>query len=229
MLMYKKMRKANYKCPNWFPPEVCKLLSKILDPDSDTRISTSKIMDNCWVRKDWGTKPLNHMIETKERAALDVGASFGHNENNRMATGTKQELAKITKLNAFDIISLSAGFDLSCLLVDNGEREHFHFTSQKHALAIISKLEEIAACLRMKLMKKGWRVSKTIGVSRGRCLASAILLLLQLSSLAKASVTKYHYHGGGGSFGMVEASARQQPSASTNMAGYLPVMIGGTV
>ncbi|KAL7213218.1 hypothetical protein ACSBR2_015843 [Camellia fascicularis] len=36
MEMYRKIGKAEFKCPNWFAPEERRLLSKILDPNPNT-------------------------------------------------------------------------------------------------------------------------------------------------------------------------------------------------
>ncbi|GAB4832037.1 CBL-interacting protein kinase 18 [Ancistrocladus abbreviatus] len=124
MELYRKMRKADYKCPNWFPPEVRKLLSKILDPNPNTRISIRKIMESSWFRKGLGEKPLHKKGETKE-AAQD--ARCGHSEHNGMTTETKLDSANLTNLNAFDIISMSSGFDLSCLFVNHDQRECVSF------------------------------------------------------------------------------------------------------
>ncbi|CBI25386.3 unnamed protein product, partial [Vitis vinifera] len=63
MEMYRKIGKADYKCPNWFPSEVRRLLSKILDPNPNTRISIAKIMVNPWFRRGFIPKPLKTKTE----------------------------------------------------------------------------------------------------------------------------------------------------------------------
>lgn len=145
MEMYKKIYKADYKCPNWFPPEVRKLLAKILDPNPNTRISISKIMENSWFKKGLGTRPGKPKLDNKEdEAKVEV----------KPLVEKKPELSKLTNLNAFDIISLSSGFDLSGLFVDNDKREDSSFTSLQPASEILSKLEEIARNLNLKVAKK---------------------------------------------------------------------------
>ncbi|CAA2933473.1 CBL-interacting kinase 18-like [Olea europaea subsp. europaea] len=53
--MYRKISKADYKFPNWFPPDVRIMLSRILDPNPYARISIAKIMASSWFRKDIAT------------------------------------------------------------------------------------------------------------------------------------------------------------------------------
>ncbi|XP_049393219.1 CBL-interacting serine/threonine-protein kinase 20-like [Solanum stenotomum] len=51
MEMYKKISKGIFKCPECFPCEVKKLLSRILDPNLFSRITLAKLMDNNWFKK----------------------------------------------------------------------------------------------------------------------------------------------------------------------------------
>jgi len=165
MEMYRKIGKAEFKCPNWFPSNVRRLLSRILDPNPATRISIAKIMENPWFRKGFDNKSIRNEIEAKEIVPVDVNAVFGSSE---ITVDAKQEIVKPLNLNAFDIISLSAGFDLSGLFEESMRRREARFTSAKPATAIISKLEEIAKRLRFKVKKKDGGVLKMEGAKEGR-------------------------------------------------------------
>ncbi|KAJ6810729.1 CBL-interacting protein kinase 2-like [Iris pallida] len=153
MEMYKKIGKAEFKCPNWFPSDVRRLISRILDPNPATRISIAKIMENPWFRKGLDNKLMKNVPEKKEIAPLDVNAVFDSAES--AAVEDKQEIVKPSNMNAFDIISLSAGFDLSSLFEETDQKREARFTSTKPAATIISKLEEIAKKLRFKVKKDG--------------------------------------------------------------------------
>ncbi|GKV04363.1 hypothetical protein SLEP1_g16523 [Rubroshorea leprosula] len=172
MVMYRKICKGEFKFPNWFAPEVRRLISKILDPNPSTRISMAKIMENSWFRK--GLEPPKHLLEpegkdSKELTALDADAVFKTNENTNDATvGAKQESGKPSNLNAFDIISFSPGFDLSGLFEGNNKKKEARFTSNQPASAIISKLEDIAKRLKLKVKKKDGGVLKMEGFKEGR-------------------------------------------------------------
>jgi len=156
MEMYKKIFKADYTCPSWFPPEARKLLAKILDPNPNARISISKIMENPWFKKGLGTRPGKTKGESQEETKLDA-KSFEK----------KPELLKPVNLNAFDIISLSSGFDLTGLFVDDDSREDTRFTSLQPASVILSKLEEVARHLKLKVAKREGGFLKLVG-SGGR-------------------------------------------------------------
>ncbi|KAH0995152.1 hypothetical protein GBA52_019016 [Prunus armeniaca] len=168
MEMYRKIGKGDFKFPNWFSPEVRKLLSKILDPNPKTRISMAKIMQNSWFRKGLVQKPVIAEVPVKEPAHLDVDAIFGPSEGSNSAVESKQELAKPSNLNAFDIISYSAGFDLSGLFEQTEQKKEVRFTSNKTAPTIISKLEDIAKRLRLKIKKRDGGLLKMEGSTEGR-------------------------------------------------------------
>jgi 5'-AMP-activated protein kinase catalytic alpha subunit len=169
MEMYRKIGKGEFKFPNWFGPEVRRFLSKILDSNPSSRISMAKIMDHSWFRKGLDPKPRITRSEEKEPAPVDVDAVFGPNENNSSITESKEEeLAKPCNLNAFDIISFSAGFDLSGLFEETDQKKEVRFTANKPASTIISKLEDIAKRLRLKVKKKDGGLLKMEGSKAGR-------------------------------------------------------------
>ncbi|KAF5953564.1 hypothetical protein HYC85_006420 [Camellia sinensis] len=135
MEMYRKIGKADFKFPNWFSPEVRRLVSKMLDPNPNTRISIAKIMESSWFRK--GLKPVRIEMKGKEPASHDVEA-------------------------------VVAGFDLSGLFEENERKKEERFTSRKTAKTIISKLEDIAKRLKLKVTKKDGGLLKLAGSEEGR-------------------------------------------------------------
>jgi len=60
---------------------------------------------------------------------------------------------RLQNLNAFDIIALSPGFDLTSLFEEPTHKKEIIFTSWQPASVIISKLEEIAKLLKMNISK----------------------------------------------------------------------------
>ncbi|WJZ89224.1 hypothetical protein VitviT2T_008453 [Vitis vinifera] len=166
--MYRKISKAEFKCPNWFSPDVRRLLQKILDPNPNTRISIAKIKESSWFRRGLKSKQIKSETGSKDMAPLDTDAASGPCKSNGMASEAKQELAKPTNLNAFDIISISAGFDLSGLFEEPCQKKKAIFTFRKPAAVIISRLEEIAKHLRLKVMKKDAGFMKFEGLKEGK-------------------------------------------------------------
>ncbi|KAJ0711122.1 putative protein kinase CAMK-CAMKL-CHK1 family [Helianthus annuus] len=127
MQMYKKISKAEYKCPHSFPPEVRRLLKRILDPNPNTRISMKKIMENSWFKKglNLNSKQMKDSVNPDFQPLFEPKKpDFSH-------------ASKVSSFNAFDIISLSTGFDLSGLFVENDRKEEVKFTSAKPASDII--------------------------------------------------------------------------------------------
>ncbi|GKV20804.1 hypothetical protein SLEP1_g30870 [Rubroshorea leprosula] len=162
MEMYRKIGKAEFKCPSWFPLEIRKLLSKMLEPNPIARISMSKIKESSWFRKGLISKQKSPETEIKDPA------SSTSCQDSSMMTEEKQELIQPSNLNAFDIISFSAGFDLSGLFDDYSQKREARFTSRQPASVIISTLEETARQLRLKVKKKDEGVLKMEGLKEGR-------------------------------------------------------------
>lgn len=154
MEMYRKIGKGEFKYPNWIPPDARRLISRILDHNPKTRITISKIMDNSWFCRGFQPK-------VTARKADDL-----MNVNDPDADMMKAELEKPANLNAFEIISHAAGFDLSGLFGD--KKKEYKFTSNQTAKTIVSKLEELGERLKMKIMKKDGGIFKFQGSKQGR-------------------------------------------------------------
>ena len=142
MDMYRKIAKGIYKCPTWFSSEVKRLLSKILDPNPKTRISIARIMEHPWFKKGLTpTHPVANEANMDSIVTIPLELDV-------------MELARPDNLNAFDIISLSSGLDLSSLFVSQDEKEDARFTTTSTVACIVSKLEDVARHSGFKLTKK---------------------------------------------------------------------------
>ncbi|CAN4087442.1 unnamed protein product [Withania somnifera] len=169
MEMYRKIRLAEFKCPNWFPPEVRKLLSRILDPNPHTRISIAKIKENSWFKKGLDSRNAGAKVEEKEKFSLDANAIIEDCTHNSISLSVpKLESPKPTNLSAFDIISLSSGFDLSGLFITKDQKEDLQFISAKPASTIMSKIEEVGKKLKLEVMKKEAGFMRLEGSGEGR-------------------------------------------------------------
>ncbi|RYR79465.1 hypothetical protein Ahy_A01g004278 isoform A [Arachis hypogaea] len=153
--MYKKISKAELKFPTWFPPEVCRLLRKMLDPNPETRITIAKITENSWFKR--GPKAKHKKLDA-ETTSVSSG----------LAAEAKEEPAVATSINAFDIISLSAGFDLSSFFEDSFQKREARFSSRQPASVIFSKLEDAAKRLKLKIKKTAAGLVKLDGLTEGR-------------------------------------------------------------
>ncbi|XP_047046400.1 CBL-interacting protein kinase 15-like [Lolium rigidum] len=164
MEMYRKIEKGEFRCPGWVSQKLQKLLYKIMDPDPSKRISIQKIKESTWFRKGPGNtltvKKPSENITTNAAPALGVRRRKNNQEDPKQLV--------VTNLNAFEIISLSTGFDLSGLFVEKENRKEARFTSEKPASAIVSKLEDVAKALNLRVRKKDNGVVKMQGRKEGR-------------------------------------------------------------
>ncbi|CAA7398236.1 unnamed protein product [Spirodela intermedia] len=213
MEMYRKIRRAEFKFPSWFPSDVRRLLSKILDPDPASRISTVRIMESSWFLKNFGEEKKKKKIKPAEVAENEAGlradsgevaegkreavkkkepAGVAENEaglradSGEVAEGKREAVKKkepagvadggevVKPANAFDIISLSQGFDLSGLFEEADGRREARFVSKQPASIVISKLEAMAKALKLKLKKKGGGVMQMESRKEGKKGAIAI-------------------------------------------------------
>ncbi|KAE9464376.1 hypothetical protein C3L33_03776, partial [Rhododendron williamsianum] len=131
--MYRKIYKGDFKCPPWFSSESRRLITKLLDPNPSTRITAAKVMESSWFKKSVPKAVRLKEEERKEASSFE---------------DCLQKEKKTETLNAFHIISLSEGFNLSPLFEEKKreEREELRFaTTGTTASEVVSRLEEAAA------------------------------------------------------------------------------------
>ncbi|KAK4790487.1 hypothetical protein SAY86_017791 [Trapa natans] len=166
MAMYRKIGRAEFKFPSWFPADVRRLLSRILDPNPITRISITKVKESSWFRKGLTLKNrVKARLESKTMGPFDTSTSAGPSQES--SDGNLDQLFKPPSLNAFDIISISAGFDLSGLFEDSYRKRETRFACRQPANVIISKLVEMAKHLRLKVSKKEGGLLRLEGLNEG--------------------------------------------------------------
>lgn len=148
MDMYKKICKAELKWPSWFSSDVRKLLRRILHPNPNRRISIEEIRTHPWFRIGLDARLFDST--TRDHVPCDMDLALNSLNSNMVECNSAAE--KLTILNAFDIISLSNGFDLSGIF-ENSNKES-KFMSTNTAMTIITKLMEVAKSLDLKVITK---------------------------------------------------------------------------
>jgi len=166
MEIYRKIQHGDFRCPSWFSHKLKKLLYKILDPNQSTRISIQKIKKSTWFRKGPGEIRAVKEKILSENATTNAAPVLA-TRRKKISHEDMKPLAA-TNLNAFEIISFSTGLDLSGLFIKKECRKETRFTSDKPALAIISKLEEVAKALNLRIRKKDNGIVKIRGRKEGR-------------------------------------------------------------
>ncbi|ESW11001.1 hypothetical protein PHAVU_009G257000 [Phaseolus vulgaris] len=162
MALFRKIIKAEFSCPSWFPPQAKALLKRILDPNPRTRIKIPELLKDEWFKK--GYKP-TCFSEEEDLSLDDVAVAF--NESNKNL-GTEKKV-KPVHINAFEFISRSQSFNLDNLLemqTDEVQQETC-FTSQCPANEIMCKIEEAAKPLGFIVQKKNYKM-KLQGDHNGR-------------------------------------------------------------
>ncbi|KAL6544868.1 CBL-interacting serine/threonine-protein kinase 20 [Orobanche minor] len=154
MEMYRKICRGEFKCPQWFPPEVKKLLSRILSPNPNSRVTLSQIMENMWFKKGFKRIEFPDIdFDNEDNSPRSILETIDSDNEDVL---TKPASLKPHCKNAFDIISLSQGFDLSGLFENdvNTSKAQAWFTTQKPPSMVVSKLEELAVTVSFKIKKK---------------------------------------------------------------------------
>ncbi|KAM0853754.1 hypothetical protein ACQ4PT_050871 [Festuca glaucescens] len=167
MCMYRKMQRGDFLCPSWVSRDARKLIGRLLDPKPTSRIAVASLIESPWFKKTSSPVPAASLGEPAPSAD-----ARGKGED-------KQDEAPET-LNAFHLISLSAGFDLSPLF-DQGPspsssgcgatREggaNMRFATREPASGVISRLEGLASGGAMRVTKSGTRGVRLEGAERGR-------------------------------------------------------------
>ncbi|XP_047309325.1 CBL-interacting serine/threonine-protein kinase 8-like [Impatiens glandulifera] len=111
--LYSKIDKAEFSCPTWFPVGARSLIHRILDPNPETRIVIEEIRNDEWFKRDYiPVKPTEYEDVTLD----DINAAFDqHEEEGNIVDQyrrSEEEESSLT-LNAFDLIILSQGLNLS--------------------------------------------------------------------------------------------------------------------
>uniref|UniRef100_A0A7N0TGG4 non-specific serine/threonine protein kinase n=1 Tax=Kalanchoe fedtschenkoi TaxID=63787 RepID=A0A7N0TGG4_KALFE len=146
--LYRKIYRGDFKLPPWISSEARKVIIKLLDPNPITRISIAKLKELPWLK----TNVPKQMIINEDQVIIEMESKM-----------------KSETLNAFHIISLSEGFDLSPLFEEKKreEKEEMRFATTRPASSVISRLEEVGKAVKFTVRKSESRV-RLQGMETGR-------------------------------------------------------------
>ncbi|KAG6543106.1 hypothetical protein Mapa_015355 [Marchantia paleacea] len=163
MTLYKKIYRADFTCPSWFSSGARKLILRILEPNPRTRITVPQILENDWFKKGYQRAKFK---EEDSADLADVDAVF--NESMEHLVQEKKETKPIV-MNAFELISLSRGLNLSGLFEEQPDmvKRETRFTSKHPANEIVTKIEEAAKPLGFNVQKRNYKM-KLQGDKQGR-------------------------------------------------------------
>ncbi|WOL08905.1 CBL-interacting protein kinase 7-like [Canna indica] len=145
-LMYRKIHRREYEFPPWVSSQARRLLSRLLDPNPETRITIAALMEHPWLKR-----------------SLSLDSQLGNMANLPPMTA-RDELAPA--MNAFDIISLSSGLDLSGLFDEAKTKKEKMFTSTQSIDKIMEQIEktgEKLGCTVERRKASGVRIAVGLG------------------------------------------------------------------
>ncbi|KAG5571852.1 hypothetical protein H5410_061618 [Solanum commersonii] len=151
--------------PAYIAPEIIRnkeakrLISRILIPNPQKRISIAGIMKDPWFRKDFKMPIYNGNISSSsslidhEHDTISMLDKFGRSDEYLKHGGMIKSPSSPALLNAFELISsMSAGANLSSLF-ENKKKTESIFTSRCSATIIMAKIQLLARKLNFKVAR----------------------------------------------------------------------------
>ncbi|GAA0152739.1 non-receptor serine/threonine protein kinase [Lithospermum erythrorhizon] len=121
--MYRAMHRRVFNFPDWISKPARKIICLLLDPNPNTRLSIQELVNLSWFKRS---------------------AQGGTIENQDFSNQSREkELKFLRNLNAFDIISMSSGLDLSGIFEVGSRKKEIRFTSNKKVKEIEERVMAI--------------------------------------------------------------------------------------
>ncbi|KAJ7954806.1 Non-specific serine/threonine protein kinase [Quillaja saponaria] len=162
--MYKKINRREYLFPEWISKPARHVIYQLLDPNPNTRMSMESLVKTYWCKKSLKPKPEESVFES------EMFTKGCYCKSEVISSG----------LNAFDIISMSSGLDLTGLFETtiNTNRKEKRFTSNASMEMVVEKVRKIGGEL-------GFRFEKgkngAIGMGKGK-----VVLIVEVSEIVPA-------------------------------------------
>ncbi|XP_024972333.1 CBL-interacting serine/threonine-protein kinase 8 isoform X1 [Cynara cardunculus var. scolymus] len=172
--LYNKINKAEFSCPSSFPVGAKSLIHRILDPNPETRICIEEIRNDEWFKKNYVPARL---LEYEDVNLDDVNAVFDDSEEERTDEQHTDEDTGPLSLNAFDMIILSQGLNLSSMF-DRGQDSVKHitrFVSQNPAKIVLSSMEVVAQSMGFKTHIRNYKM-RVEGLSASKTSHFSVIL-----------------------------------------------------
>ncbi|OEL30518.1 CBL-interacting protein kinase 24 [Dichanthelium oligosanthes] len=172
--LYEKITAAQYSCPYWFSPGAKSLIQRILDPNPRTRITIDEIRADPWFKKNYVAIRRG---EDENVSLDDVQAVFDNIEDKYVSEEVTHKDGGPLMMNAFEMITLSQGLDLSALFDRQQEfvKRQTRFVSRKPAKTIVATIEVVAESMGLKVHSQNYKL-RLEGASSNRMSQFAVVL-----------------------------------------------------
>ncbi|KAL8158280.1 CBL-interacting serine/threonine-protein kinase 7-like [Apium graveolens] len=155
--LYKKVYRRDFVFPDWISKGAKNVIFKLLDPNPSTRMSMEGVVGSNWFKKG-----------LKVESEVDkLGVLLG-----------KEDCKGDVSVNAFDIISMSSGLNLSGLFEEDLGKKERRFTSRASMKDVEERVEKVSGEL-------GYKVEKGKGREMGLVKGKMVLLVRILELAAK--------------------------------------------
>lgn len=135
IVMYRKIHRREFEFPPWFSRPVKRIISRLLDPNPDTRMNIEELLESAWLKQSFQSEPNLFLMDTPKFKDI------------------KDDLVtSAPMMNAFEIISMSSGLNLSPLF-EKGKMNEKRFTSTSSHKKIFNRVEEAGGNLGYDVQK----------------------------------------------------------------------------
>lgn len=156
LTLHRKINDADYVCPSWFTPGAISLIQKILEPNPENRIKIEGIRKDPWFQKKY--MPIQGSKEEGDNLG-DVYAGFYNIKDEVLTEQCERTTNGPYMMNAFEMISLSQGLNLSPLFDRRKDfvKRQTRFVSREPAKDIISTIEAGAESMGLKVYTRNYK------------------------------------------------------------------------
>ncbi|KAK4764340.1 hypothetical protein SAY87_013778 [Trapa incisa] len=154
MNLYKKILSGQYKCPAWFTESQKRLLTRILEPNPEKRITIPEIVDDPWFQINY--KPACGFEDEKKHLG-DVNTPFDASEDKMDAERMMPRSSNF--INAFQLIAMSNDLDLSGLFEEEDENKQKTKLGSKNTIGdTLKKIEAAANDLSLSIQRQNNKI-----------------------------------------------------------------------
>ncbi|XP_020087874.1 CBL-interacting protein kinase 24 isoform X2 [Ananas comosus] len=172
--LYRKINAAEFSFPSWFSSGAKSLILRILDPTPSTRIDIEGIRNDTWFKRKYVAVKSG---EDEEVNLDDVHAVFNDIEDQYVCEQVADDDVGPLMMNAFEMITLSQGLDLSALFDRRQDyvKRQTRFVSRQPANTIIATIEAVAELMGLKVHSQNYKM-RLEGVSSNKMGQFAVVL-----------------------------------------------------
>ncbi|XP_010274219.1 PREDICTED: CBL-interacting serine/threonine-protein kinase 4-like [Nelumbo nucifera] len=164
--MYRKMQRREFQFPSWFSKPAKWVIVRLLDPNPETRISIQGLIEVSWFKKSFRSNGRRITPVDLDPVALPKEGKLHLLTNNTAAAPA---------MNAFDIISLSSGLDLSGLFEEERKRSERFTSTVSSGEKIVERVTEVGEKLGYMVQR---RKDGVLGLEKARLIMSVRVLEL---------------------------------------------------